>query len=237
MRTGAQYFLASFREIHISISLESHSLIAWSFFLHTLLSPAPYFCSDSASNQESFTFYLASQVLPNPLAGLISVSSPLWGPACYSPSLAAFPDLVCSLGIHSVWTILFLDLSGQSSIGHEDRGLVYLGWRFFYWLLLLFSHSGMYSSLWPHELQHTRLSCPLLSPWVCSNSYPLSWWTHPTISSSVTPFSSCPQSFPASGFPNESALCIRWPKYWSFSISLSSECSMLISFRIDWSFD
>ena len=50
-----------------------------------------------------------------------------------------------------------------------------------------------------HELQHSRLLCPSLSPWVCSNSYPLSQWCHPTISSSVTPFSSCPQSFPASG--------------------------------------
>ena len=56
--------------------------------------------------------------------------------------------------------------------------------------------------LWPHELQHTRLPCPSLSPWVCSNSCPLSQWCHPTISSSVAPFSSYSQSFPASGsFP------------------------------------
>ena len=54
----------------------------------------------------------------------------------------------------------------------------------------------------PHGLQHTRLSCPLLFPRICSDSCPLSWWFHPTISSSVTPFSSCLQSFPASGpFP------------------------------------
>ena len=53
-----------------------------------------------------------------------------------------------------------------------------------------------------HGLQHTRLPCPSLSPGVCSNSCPLSWWCHPTISSSVAPFSSCPQSFPASkSFP------------------------------------
>ena len=53
-----------------------------------------------------------------------------------------------------------------------------------------------------HVLQHTRLPCPSLSPGVCSNSCPLSQWCHPTISSSVAPFSSCPQSFPASGsFP------------------------------------
>ena len=54
----------------------------------------------------------------------------------------------------------------------------------------------------PHRLQHARLSCPLLFPRICSNSCPLSWWCHSTISSSVTPFSSCLQSFPASGpFP------------------------------------
>ena len=56
--------------------------------------------------------------------------------------------------------------------------------------------------LWPHGLQKARLSCPSLSPWVYSNSCPLSWWFHLGFSSSVIPFSSCPQSFPASGsFP------------------------------------
>ena len=55
-------------------------------------------------------------------------------------------------------------------------------------------------SLWdPCGLQHTRLPCPSLFPGVCSNSCPLSQWCHPTISSSVTSFSSCPQSFPALG--------------------------------------
>ena len=58
---------------------------------------------------------------------------------------------------------------------------------------------------------------------------------HPTVSSAVVPFSSCLQSFPASVFTSESALCIRWPKYWSFSFSISSsnENSGLISFRMD----
>ena len=68
-----------------------------------------------------------------------------------------------------------------------------------WFLLLLFSCSTMSNSLWPHGLQHIRLPCPSLSPWVCSNSCPLSWWCHPIISSSVAPFSSCPQSFPGSG--------------------------------------
>ena len=56
---------------------------------------------------------------------------------------------------------------------------------------LLFSHWAMSNSLWPHELQHTRLPCPSQSPGACSNSCPLCWWWHPTISSSVNPFSSC----------------------------------------------
>ena len=60
----------------------------------------------------------------------------------------------------------------------------------------------MSSSLWPYGLQHTRLPCPSPSPRACSNSCPLNRWCHPTISSSVIPFSSCLQSFPASGsFP------------------------------------
>ena len=65
-------------------------------------------------------------------------------------------------------------------------------------IMLLLSHLS--DSLWPLGLQHARLPCPLLSPRVCSNSCPLSWWCHPTILSSVIPFSSCLQSFPASRF-------------------------------------
>ena len=82
-----------------------------------------------------------------------------------------------------------------------------------------------------------RTAAHQTSPEVCSDSCPLSWWCHPAISSSVTPFSSCPQSFPASGsFPRELSLRIRWPKYWSFSFSISpsNEYSGLISFRIGW---
>ena len=67
---------------------------------------------------------------------------------------------------------------------------------------LLFSCSVVSDSLEPQGLQHTRLPCPLLSPGICSNLCLLSWWWHPTISASVVPFYSCPQSFPASGsFP------------------------------------
>ena len=65
-----------------------------------------------------------------------------------------------------------------------------------------FSCSVMSNSLWPRELQHSRLSCPSPTLGACSNSSPSSWWCHPIISSSVTPISFCLQSFPASGsFP------------------------------------
>ena len=68
--------------------------------------------------------------------------------------------------------------------------------------LLLFSYSVVSYSLQQHGLQHIRLPCPSPTPGACSNSCPLSWWCHPTISSSVIPFSSSLQSFPASGsFP------------------------------------
>ena len=67
---------------------------------------------------------------------------------------------------------------------------------------LLLSCSVMFDSMRPHGLQHARLPCPSISSRVCSDSCLLSQWCHPTISSSVNPFSSCPQSFPASGsFP------------------------------------
>jgi len=101
----------------------------------------------------------------------------------------------------------------------------------------LFSHSVMSYSLRPHRLQHARIPSPSPTPGACSNSNscPLSWWCHPTISS-------CYPLLPPSIFPsirvfsNESVLHVRWPKYWSFSFSISPsyECSELISFRIDW---
>ena len=96
----------------------------------------------------------------------------------------------------------------------------------------------MSDSFWPHGLQHARLPRPSPILGACSNSCPLSQWCRPTILSSVVPFSSCPQSFPASGsFPTEedSVFPIRWPKYWSFSFSISpsNEYLGLISFWMD----
>ena len=96
----------------------------------------------------------------------------------------------------------------------------------------------MSNSLRSHGLQHARLPCPSPTPGVYSNSCSLSRWCHPTISSSVVPFSSCFQSFPASGSFLMSQFFISGELqlllYWSFSFSPSNEYSGLISFRIDW---
>ena len=96
----------------------------------------------------------------------------------------------------------------------------------------------MSNSVWRRGLQHAGLPCPSPSPGACSNSCPLSRWCNPTISSCVVPFSSCPQSFPASGSFLISWLFISDGQ----SIGASAEASVLpvneysglISFRIDW---
>ena len=107
-----------------------------------------------------------------------------------------------------------------------------------FWILYIniSSVTIMSNSLRPHGLQHTRPPCPSPTPGVYLNSCPLSRWCHPTISSSVVPFTSLLQSFPIRVFSSESVLHIRWPKYWSFSfrISPSNKYSGLISFRMDW---
>ena len=98
------------------------------------------------------------------------------------------------------------------------------------------SVSVISNSLRPHELQHTRPPCPSPTPGAYPNSCPLSRRCHPAISSSVIPFSSCPQSFPASGSFQMSQLFASGGQSWSFSfnISLSNEHPVLISLRMDW---
>jgi len=100
-----------------------------------------------------------------------------------------------------------------------------------------FSRSVVSASLRPHELQHSRPPCLSPTPGVHPDSRPSSRWCHPAISSSIVPFSSCPQSLKASAsFPMSSTLPMRWLKYWSFSFSISpsNEHPGLISFRMDW---
>ena len=101
-----------------------------------------------------------------------------------------------------------------------------------YWISVKFTCSVVSSSLQIHELYHTRLPCPSPTPRACLNSYASKWWCHPTISSSVIPFSSCLQSFPASGSFRMSQFLANYLSF-SFIISSSSEYSRMISFRID----
>ena len=94
-----------------------------------------------------------------------------------------------------------------------------------------FSHSVVSDSLWPHGLQHTRLPCPSPTPRIYSNSCLLSWWCHPTISSSVVSFSSHLQSFPASGsFPMSQFFASGGQ-----SIGVSASASVLPMNIQDWS--
>ena len=86
-----------------------------------------------------------------------------------------------------------------------------------------FSHSVMSNSLRPHELQHTKSPCPSPTPGVYSNSCPSSQWCHPAISSSVVPFSSCPQPLPALGFFPVSQLFLSGGQ----SIGVSASASVL----------
>ena len=94
-----------------------------------------------------------------------------------------------------------------------------------------FNHPVVSDSFPPHGLQHVRPPCPSPTPKVYSNSCPLSWWCHPAISSSVIPFSSCPQSLPASGFFPMSQL-FAWGGQ---SIGVSASASVLPMNTQDWS--
>ena len=94
-----------------------------------------------------------------------------------------------------------------------------------------FSHSVVSNSLWPHEPQHTRPPCPSPTLGVPPNPCPLSQWCYPTISSSVIPISSCPQSFPAWGFFQMSQLFASGGQ----SIGVSASTSVLPVNTQDWS--
>ena len=94
-----------------------------------------------------------------------------------------------------------------------------------------FSRSVMSDSLWPHEPQHTRPPCPSPTPRVHPNPYPSSRWCHPTISSSVVPFFSCPQSFPESrSFPMSQLFASGGQ-----NIGVSASTSVLPRNTQDWS--
>ena len=144
--------------------------------------------------------------------------------------LETYQELVITVENHSPVTAVHI----KSTVGHSSISSMS---SYYVHSSVQFSCSVVSDSLWPHGLQLARPPCPSPTPGVYSNSCPLSWWCHPTILSSVVPFSSWPSILPSIRvFSNESALRIRWPNYWSFSfnISPSSEHPGLISFRMDW---
>ena len=177
-----------------------------------------------------------------------------WNHSCHTwlghlgPVFCVFHTLSFSEVHHREWLPDHRDSSSRVTLGAQE--LILEGcspwWRWHPCLLirqeiLYFSRfssvqlscSVVSDSLWPHGLQHARTPYPSPTPGVYSNSCPLSQWCHPTISSSIIPFSSHLQSFPASGSFQESVLRIRWPKCWgfSFSISPSNEYSGWFSLR------
>ena len=145
------------------------------------------------------------------------------------------------------WSIVVLSVIQKTKLGkkHVKKSLVYTYASNFnsaplnYFLIIFdflsqsvsqFSCSVMSDSLWPHESQHTRPPSPSPTPAVHSDSRPSSQWCHPAISSSVIPFSSCPQSLPASESFPMSQLCMRWPKYWSFGFSIIPPLILSVKF-------
>ena len=137
-----------------------------------------------------------------------------------------FSWYTCSLGYSSrkSWCNWLMTLSSLPSF-HSHLTISTLS------LSVQFSRSVMSDSLWPHELQHARPPCPSPTPGVHPNSCPSSWWCHPAITSSVIPFSSCPQSLPASGsFPMSQLF--TWGGQ---SIGVSASASVLLMNTQDWS--
>ena len=122
----------------------------------------------------------------------------------------------------------FICVDQKTWLMHVLLSVLLHQWEF---SLVQFSHSVVSGYLRPHELQHSRPPCPSPTPGVHLNPCPLSQWCHPTISSFVVPFSSCPQSFPASGSFQMSQLFSSGGQ----SIGVSFSASVLPMNTQDWS--
>ena len=139
--------------------------------------------------------------------------------------------------VDSIFTLLFLleFINWQNKFWKiRDRGGSLCATTIQFSVICCCSVAKSCQTLPPHRLQHARLCCPSLSPGVCSDSCPLSQCSHLTISSSVTSFSSCPQSFPAPGTFPLSWLIASGGQVLELHHQSSNEFSGLISFRIDW---
>ena len=154
-------------------------------------------------------------------------------PSCGGESLTPTPEGASAPeflepGLESPWS-----KQTQANSGSVLWGCLMPCW-ILYFCFLLFIQDVISNSLRPHGLQHARLPCVSLFPRVCSDSCLLSQWCHPTIASSVAPFSSCPQSFPASGsFPG--SMPVIQPKY--LNGNFQSQMRLLMFTRLPgWSY-
>ena len=166
---------------------------------------------------------------------VLSDSANPWTVTCQTPSSVEFSkqehwSVAISFSRESSWA---RDWTWISCIG---RQILYhcTTWEALETLVQFSSITRSCLTLQPHGVQHTRPPCPSATPVVYSNSCPLNWWCHPTISSSVVPFCSCLHSFPASESFQMSQFFSSGGQSFSFNISPFSEYSGLILFRMDW---
>ena len=148
----------------------------------------------------------------------------MWQGSEWSPWSSVLPGhLKTSFPVPVQGKVMWLFL-GQKNVGRVRCPLLRLKHLnpMYQFSSVQFSRSVVSDFLRPHESQHARPPCPSPTPGVYPNQCPSSRWCSPAISFSVLLFSSCPQIPPSTRvFSNESTLCMRWPKYWSFSFSIS----------------
>ena len=152
--------------------------------------------------------------------------------SCQSPLTPFF----CASRSETDLKLLLTPMLKSSKPCQFSQTLVYRCHSCCQWCSVQFSRSVVSDSLQLHGPQHTRPPCSSPTPRVYPNSCPLSQWCHPTISSSVSLLLLPPIPPIIRVFSNESALCIRWPKYWSFSFNIcpSNEHPGAISLRMAW---
>ena len=144
-------------------------------------------CQAPLSTTISWSLFIFTSIESTMLSNHLILCCPLLLLTSICPSIRVFSsELAVHIRWPKYWSFSFSLLYGLSPLYMTIS-------------LVQFSHSVMSDYLQPHGLQHARLPCPSPTPGAYSNSCPLSWWCHPTISFSVIPFSSCLQSFPASG--------------------------------------
>ena len=142
---------------------------------------------------------------------------------CEGRSSALLSKMIKNTNLISLFLYLAFLLPLLLTWNSKEGLLTFNSEQYYQFISVQLSGSVMSETLWRHGLQHTRLPCPSPTPKACSKSYPSSQWCHPTISSSVVPFSSCLQSFPASGSFPVSHLFTSWEPHENTVHALLSE--------------